>query len=246
MEKRLYILAFLTLIILEGCNFHSKNRVDESWEAVRQSEKIEDLISFAFEYPKADIIDSCILKLDQLVRLSPEISLSKYPILDSLNGEVKFGFIDTNNDCGDYYLKKQNTYLITIKDNGAFHNNKKLSYEGLKKSIEELLNKWHPKDEVPQRKLADVKYFGTILSSKLIIVLDTDVEQFDKDSNINWKQYIETLAMVRLTYQEIWNAKAQEVWKTDFSSLEFDRKLAIMKCLPFSMELNFVKRTFRN
>ena len=243
MKKNLYILVILTLVLFGGCNLIPQKEENKTWNAIRESNKIEDLISFAFNYPKAEKRDSCIIKLDQLVRVNPEIRLAVIPLLDTIKGEIKFSTVDTNDDCLDYCIKKRNAYLITIKEDGVFDDERKLSYLNLKDSISKLLTNPYPNYKGPERKVSDVKYFGTILTSKLTIILDTNIEEFRKNTNINWELYFEAFAMVKLVYFEIWNEKAQEVWNKDYSSLDFDKKLAIMKCLPFYMELNFLKRT---
>lgn len=238
-----YILAILALTLFGACNLIPQPNEDKAWNNIRNSDEIEEVISFALNYPNAEKIDSCTIKLEKLARLKPHIRLYLIMQLDSITGEIKYSTGDTNNDTFDYRLKKRNTYVITIKEDGVFESERRLHFPTLKDSINNLLTYAKHNYKRPEFRLTDVKYFGTILASKLVIILDTNIEEFEANTKINWELYFDTFVKIESTYIDIWNAKALEVWNKKFSALDYDKKLAIIESLPFHVEFSFTKRT---
>lgn len=245
MKRAFNILIITMLYLMTSCTKpNTKSLEKELWNKAKESMEIGDVFTYILMFPNSEKLDTCINQLNSYVIDATDMQLISYQAIDSINRKSWFGFSNTDDDCADYYLKKKNCFILTITDNGAFHDSSKIASETIKHEIKGYLTNHYDEPNYPQSKVSNVKYFGPILVSKLCIVIDTDLSSIDADTKINWKLYFETLQGVKAIYEQIWNDKSQEVWQMEFKDLEFEKQLAILDCFELRIELNFIKRTF--
>jgi len=236
----LFIAFIITLMI--GCDNKSKEQEKKSWEILSVNPDIETLINFLIEYPETDKKDLIYRQLDSLLILQPLTSLINREVKIDKKNRLLLEFVDTGDDTGDYYLRERNTYLLTLNNNGGFiHNGKSINLSEFSNDLRDKFFEWENKDNTTQRKVDEIKYFGFVLVSKIIIVLDLK----ENTTNINWDNYLKCIEEVFSVYQKIWNDKSLEIWDKKFENLKIEKKETLLEMYPFRMELNFYKRTFR-
>jgi len=223
------------------CNTKSKEKENITWKEISVNPKVENLINFLFEFPQTERRYLIYGQLDSLLKIDSKVSLVNTIIKPYSNRESCLIFLDTGDDAGDYYLRKRNTYLLTIGEKGLFHKNRQIELTEFSNELKKKFYEWENGINVTQRKTTEVKYFGFVLVSKVITVLDIE-ENMNK---IDWDRYILTICQVHEVYRELWNEKSLEIWDVEFDKLKLDKQEALIDLYPFRMELNFNKRTFR-
>ncbi|GEM_PF-3885314 len=239
MNKISYIIAILILI---SCKSKNNDIESEEWNRVNKSLLLENYISFAFEFPESQHIDFCISKIDSIVKENPGISLSCWYGVDSIRNKFVTSFSDTNND--DYYIGKRNALIITVTDSTVNYNSKHISKEYLYEMLKGYHTNHRYEEDYPQSRDFTSKLFGTIIVSKVCVVIDTDKKNLTNQDTINWQLYLSTLQDVKRCYIKIWDYKSNVIWNTDFNNLEYKKKIAIVETTGFGIELNFITRKF--
>jgi hypothetical protein len=236
----IYIVSFFILI---GCKSVTEDLEYKMWNIANHSRLLEDFMSFAVEFPNSKYIDSCKNKMDSIVRDNPSISLSCAYGVDSIRNKLALTFSDTEDN--DYYIRRRNAFIITISDSLTTHNGKNLSNDTLFKKLKGYhTNHWN-EDNYPQSRLLSNNLFGTILVSKVCVVIDIDQTEYEEQNSINWNLYLKTIQQVKSSYSKIWDYRSMLIWQTNFENLDYNKKLAVIETTTFSMELNFLKREFR-
>ncbi len=242
MKKKIIILfiAFLSVLTI-GCNNNSKEREKKSFGVLMENPEIEKCVNFLIEFPKSNKKQLIYESLDSLLALHPNTGLISRKVEVGQDKKLILEFSDIDDDAGDYYLKERNTYLLTLGDRGLFHNGKSIEISDFEKDLRKKFFEWEKEDNATQRKVDEIKYFGFVLVSKFITVLDTK----ENTTKINWNNYFKCIDEVFSVYKSIWNEKSIEIWNKKFDSLEIEKKNALLETYPLRMELNFAKRTFR-
>ncbi|MCT4639430.1 MAG: hypothetical protein N4A72_17125 [Bacteroidales bacterium] len=240
MNKILYYI--ISILILISCKSEINNIESEEWNRANKSLLLEDYISFAFEFPKSQHIDSCINKIDSIVRDNSGISISCWHGVDSIRNKFVAFFSDINNY--DYDIGKRNALIITVTDSTANYNSKHISKENLYEMLKGYHTNHRYEEDYPQSRDFTSKLFGTIIVSKICVVIDTDKKNLTDQDTINWQLYLSTLQDVKMCYMDLWNYKSNLIWQTDFKNLEYKKKIAIVETTGFGIELNFITRKF--
>lgn len=204
--------------------------------------KIETCINFLIEFPKSDKKQLICESLDSLLVLNPNTGLFSRKVEIGQDNELILEFLDIDDDAGDYYLKERNTYLLTVSNNGVLHNGQSIEISEFEKDLRQKFFEWEKEDDATQRKVDEIKFFGFVLVSKIITVLDTE----QNPTKINWNNYLKCIEEVFSVYKSIWNEKSIEIWSKKFDNLEIEKRNALLEMYPFRMELNFNKRIFLN
>jgi len=244
MKKKANILFIALLIALMiGCDNKSKEQEKKSWEILSVNPDIETLINFLIKFPESKRQDLIYKKLDSLIILWPHTSLINMPVKIDQENNLLLEFVDKGDDtAGDYYLRERNAYLLTLDNTnrGITHNGKPVNFTEVSNDLRNKFFEWEREDSTTQRKVDEIKYFGFVLVSKIIVVIDLK----ESPTNINWHNYLKCIEQVFSVYQNIWNDKSIEIWDKKFENLEISKKEALLEMYPFGMELNFIKRTF--
>ena len=240
-NSKIYILSILTIFTLFSCSGPTQNLENKCWKQAMKSQKLEDFLTYAVNFPNSKRIDYCVKHMDSLVKLKPYTILSGYSP-DSMEYPIIVRFHDLQGS--DYYLKKRNAFILTVTDSGLYHNGKPLKGDIFFKKIRGFQEYHWSEKNYPQSKEVYNKYFGTVLVSKVCFVIETDKKEFKTSDKIDWKLYLKTLRLVRDSYLKIWNEKANLIWGKNFKDLEYAKKKAITNTTVLRIEVDFLKRKF--
>lgn len=242
MKRTNNILIFVFLIQISlGCSDKKIEKENKTWNKISENLSVENLVNFLIEFSNTDRKDFVYGKLDSLIEKNQQISLVNIT-LESYSDNKEYPiFVNTDNDTGDYYLRERNAYLLTLGKNALIHNKQPIEISDFYNDLKAKFFQFETSENSTQREIKEVKFFGFVLVSKVITVLDI-TEDIDK---VNWDVYIDTIRRVFSVYKDIWNEKSIEIWDTKFDKLDIEKKEALTNMYPFAMEINFKKRTFR-
>lgn len=126
------------------------------------------------------------------------------------------------------YAKRNILQVLVNRDNLLAVNGELTDVASLKdRTIEFVLNPTN-NEELPQKAIKEIPFFGNVEVSKGIISLQSD-------KGTSYEMYIAVQDQLTAAYNEMRNMKAQQKWGKNFKDLDSEQQEAIKQLIPMAI-----------
>lgn len=126
------------------------------------------------------------------------------------------------------YAKRNILQVLVNRDNLLAVNGELADVSTLKDRTKEFILNANNSEDLPQKEMKDIPFFGKVEVSKGIISLQSD-------KGTSYAMYIAVQDQLTAAYNEMRNQKANEKWGKNYDALEPEQQDAIKDLIPMSI-----------
>lgn len=126
------------------------------------------------------------------------------------------------------YAKRNILQVMVNRDNQLAINSEIADISTLKERTKEFILNTANSEDLPQKDIKEVPFFGKVEVSKGIISLQSD-------KGTSYAMYIAVQDQLTSAYNEMRNAKANEKWGKNYDTLEPEQQEAIRAAIPMQI-----------
>ncbi len=223
--------AIMTLLLLIIVVFSCKNNgIEPNLAEYKEVEEL--LIERICRLDETNHLDTLIIDF-----LKKDTSYSYCSISNFIDGDsMKLDILCHNNQESDYNYECFNCFEICILDNDTVYVDGVLSdIDSLTIYVLRNYYIFHENGAVND----SLPYFGSVYIPKITIHVGIDSKRNFSDISIGWKKFFESIDIIMLFFEELYDNISIEKFGVRFEDLTSDKKEAIVSFRPMKVKLDF-------